>query len=185
MNFRLKGFGYSPIPAKESAASSPFYGNLYVKISGKLDASPIYNRDIQKMRSAGVNTIRHYAGGTGDLAKIGDYLDQLWNGGKIMNGGLWVGGSESAQKEAFNNQWDDIYKFGYKKNKTIGGLSFEWSDEWWKPKNPNDPARSEDSQDPTIPKEFYGALIISKTGNGYGKNGQNIKPETLQHQWIG
>ena len=77
-------------------------------------------------------------------------------------GSLWKGyggKSESDQVREVHDRWYDILKAG-----CIGGLAFEWNDEWWKN---NLFERGENVHDRSDPEEWFGVIGIDGDIDSY------------------
>lgn len=80
--FAIKGMNYSPVPIG-TAPGNPPYGDYFVP-----NYVNVWRPDVNKMREAGINVIKLYAGdpdqNAGDPGTCGNWLDFLnycWNGG--------------------------------------------------------------------------------------------------------
>ena len=80
--FVIKGMDYSPVPIGTAPGNEP-YGDYFVPAYAN-----VWKPDIDKIREAGVNVIKLYAGNpdlnAGDPGSAGhwkDFLDYCWNGG--------------------------------------------------------------------------------------------------------
>jgi hypothetical protein len=80
--FAIKGMNYSPVPIGTAPSNSP-YGDYFVP-----DYANVWRPDIDKIREAGVNVIKLYAGNPdlnagapGTAGNWRQFLDYCWNGG--------------------------------------------------------------------------------------------------------
>jgi hypothetical protein len=81
--FAIKGIDYSPVPIGVLPGDAPIYGDYFVT-----GFKNVWKTDIDKIRAAGVNVIRLYAGNPdvnagapGSAGNWKQFLDYCWNGG--------------------------------------------------------------------------------------------------------
>ena len=65
------------------------------------------------------------------------------------------GNSEEEQADCIKQRWNDIVRAG-----CLGGIVFEWNDEWWKNNCTGD---DKNSHDPNDPEEWFGVIAVNGT----------------------
>ena len=110
--FAIKGMNYSPVPIGTYPGYMP-YGDYFIPYYAN-----VWKPDIDKIRAAGVNVIKLYAGNPklnagqpGSAGNWKDFLDYCWNGGNtpvyVVMFSYTQGGVIAAGGEDFNNYISD------------------------------------------------------------------------------
>ena len=145
--FVIKGMNYSPVPINTKPEFAPF-GDYFVP-----NYANVWKPDIDKIREAGVNVIRLYAGdpaanagGEGTAGKWKNFLDYCWNGGNrpvyVIMTSFVVGGQIANGGENFERYLSDYEKlvkstinhpavFGYMVGNEIFGGGVIFNPNFW------------------------------------------------------